>query len=126
MPERRTLDFARLDDVMPEVDRLLAGHATVGNWSLGQICNHLARVFRMSVEGSTVNAPWLIRATLGPVVKRKVLREGSVATGIKTPDIFVPPPGCRRPGRGRGAAGVDRLLFGPTRDRAGSTRSSAG
>ena len=60
MPERRTLEFARLDDVMPEVDRLLAGHTTVGNWSLGQICNHLSRPRSgSSVEGFGVKAPWL-------------------------------------------------------------------
>ena len=36
MTERRTLTFARLDDVMPEVDRLLAGYEAIGMWSLGQ------------------------------------------------------------------------------------------
>ena len=41
MGERRVLDFARLDDVMPDVERLLAGHRTVGNWTLGQTLNHL-------------------------------------------------------------------------------------
>ena len=40
--ERRALSFTSLAEVMPEVDRLFQGHRTVGNWSLGQICNHLA------------------------------------------------------------------------------------
>ena len=39
--KRRALSFATLDGVMPDVDHLLTGHTTVGQWSLGQICNHL-------------------------------------------------------------------------------------
>src|SRR4051794_14935085 len=46
MAERRDLSFTSLEDVMAEVDRLLAGHETVGRWSLGQICNHLGTSFR--------------------------------------------------------------------------------
>ena len=30
MPGRRTLDFDRIDAIMPDVDRLLEGHTTVG------------------------------------------------------------------------------------------------
>ena len=51
MATRRSLEFASLDHVMPEVDRLLAGHTTTGNWSLGQICNHLNDSFRFSLDG---------------------------------------------------------------------------
>jgi hypothetical protein len=50
-PGRRRLSFRRLDEVMPDVDRLLIGHRAVGRWTLGQICNHLAASFRHSVAG---------------------------------------------------------------------------
>ena len=93
MPERRTVEFARLDEVMPEVNRLLAGCTTVGNWSLGQICKHLNAAIRSSVEGYGANAPWLIRATLGRVFKRKILRTGRIAEGIKTSPTLIPTPG---------------------------------
>ncbi len=93
MPERRTLDFARVDEVMPEVDRLLDGYATAGSWTLGQACNHLAATFRMSVEGSGVKVPWLVRATFGRIFKRKVLTERRMKEGIKTPEEFLPKPG---------------------------------
>ena len=43
---RRPLVFVRLDEVMPDVERLLAGHVTVGRWTLGQICNHLELALR--------------------------------------------------------------------------------
>lgn len=93
MTERRTLEFDRLDDVMAEVDRLLAGHATVGNWSLGQICNHLAGTYRMSVEGFGIRAPWLVRATLGRSFKKTMFRERRMKAGIKVPESFLPKPG---------------------------------
>jgi hypothetical protein len=93
MPERRTLEFARLDEVMPEVDRLLAGHTTVGNWSLGQVCNHLAGGIQKSVDGYEVQAPWLVRTTIGRVVKKKILGERRIQPGIKTAESLVPKPG---------------------------------
>ena len=45
------LQFASLDEIMPDVDPLLAGHATVGNWTLGQILHHLAMAVRLSLDG---------------------------------------------------------------------------
>ena len=47
---RRTLRFNSLDEVMPDVERLLEGHSTVGNWSLAQICRHLSTVMRRVVD----------------------------------------------------------------------------
>jgi hypothetical protein len=92
MAERRTLSFSRLDEVMPEVERLLEGHTTVGNWSLGQICNHLATVFRSSVDPPR-RAPWIVRRTIGPLIRRRVLKAGAMPTGIKVPDALIPRPG---------------------------------
>jgi hypothetical protein len=48
MQARRMLDFASLDQVLPEVDRLLAGHLTLGSWTLGQILYHLATAIRIT------------------------------------------------------------------------------
>ena len=50
---------------MPEVDRLLEGHTTTGQWSLGQICNHLGTAMQYTVEGFPEQAPWLLRRTRG-------------------------------------------------------------
>lgn len=36
---------------MPDVRRLADGHKTIGAWSLGQICQHLADSFVGSMEG---------------------------------------------------------------------------
>lgn len=91
--DRRTLAFASLDRVMPDVDRLLEGHTTVGNWSLGQICNHLTSAIMMTVEGTTARAPWLIRKTVGPFLLRRILRTGRFPAGIQLPERYLPKPG---------------------------------
>jgi hypothetical protein len=93
MSARRPLGFGSLSEVMPEVDRLLEGHRTVGNWSLGQICNHLAGALIYSVEGYPVKVPWLIRKTLGRRFKREFFRTEQMREGIKLPENFVPRPG---------------------------------
>jgi Protein of unknown function (DUF1569) len=49
-PGRRTLRYGSFDEIMPDVEWLLEGHITVGNWSLAQICRHLATVMRRSVD----------------------------------------------------------------------------
>ena len=63
---RRTLQFDTLDQVMPDVERLLEGHSTVGTWSLAQICRHLATVLRRVVDlpASTPQDPsqWVARS----------------------------------------------------------------
>ena len=89
---RRPLAFALLDDVIPDVDRLLAGHITVGSWSLGQICDHLARSITYSLEGFPVRAPWLLRKTLGPLILRRILRSGRFIEGMKAPRPYQPRP----------------------------------
>jgi Protein of unknown function (DUF1569) len=90
MDGRRKVTISSIEEVLPEVDRLLVGYRKVGNWSLGQICNHLAINIRGSIEGFPVNAPWLVRKLIGPIVKREILRTGTVKAGMKTPQAFIP------------------------------------
>jgi len=88
-PGRRALKYHSLDEVMPDVERLLAGHTTVGNWSLAQICRHLATVMRRVVDlpASTPHDPshWV-----GEEEKRKVLDSGMLPEGIAAPPQLVP------------------------------------
>ncbi len=82
--ERRPLDFASLDDVMPDVESLMTGHATVGKWTLGQICEHLA-----TVKTLLVNLPADTRS--GPLPsdhedqKRKAFETGQLPEGMDMP-----------------------------------------
>jgi Protein of unknown function (DUF1569) len=90
MAERRTLEFTSLTDVMPEVERLLAGHITVGAWSLGQICHHLATAIRL-----TVDAPIRRREATREqdVARRLFFRSDEFPEGMEAPiPALVPPP----------------------------------
>ncbi|MFO0891604.1 MAG: DUF1569 domain-containing protein [Isosphaeraceae bacterium] len=49
MRQRRSLDFQSLGEVLPDVERLLEGHETVGRWTLGQILEHLSTAIRLSL-----------------------------------------------------------------------------
>jgi hypothetical protein len=86
---RRSLDFQSFDEVMPDVDRLLQGHATVGNWSLAQICRHTAAVLRRVVDApaSTPQDPSL---WVSEDQKRQVLESGQVPEGLPGPPEVMP------------------------------------
>jgi hypothetical protein len=88
-PGRRTLRYESFDDVMPDVERLLEGHTTVGNWSLAQICRHLAAVLRRHVDlpASTVFDP---ADRVSEEQKRRMLQSGILPEGIVAPPGVLP------------------------------------
>jgi hypothetical protein len=93
MTARRELTFASLDDVMPEVERLLEGHEIVGRWSLGQILHHLAKGLRLTVEG----APDPVAPPVPEVIRRRFFRTGRFPDGRESPPFLVPGPACEAP-----------------------------
>jgi hypothetical protein len=88
-PGRRMLRYGSLDEVMPDVERLLEGHTTVGTWSLAQICRHLGTVMRRVVDlpASTPHDPsrWV-----GDEQKRQVLDSGLLSEGLPAPPEILP------------------------------------
>ena len=93
--ERRTLTFSSLHQIMPEVDCLLRnGHTTLGQWSLGQIFNHLTDSMTFSVQGFPRLAPWIIRKTIGPIMLSRILKKGVFPSGLMLPKKFAPKPGA--------------------------------
>jgi hypothetical protein len=59
---RRKLDYASLDEVLADADRLGSGPVrTLGNWSAGQIFRHLAIAYNGSIDGFTLTFPWYLR-----------------------------------------------------------------
>jgi hypothetical protein len=88
-PGRRPLSYNSLDDIIPDVERLLEGHTTVGNWSLAQICKHLATVMRRWVDlpASTPTDPslWVTEEK-----KRQVFDSGMLPEGIQGPQQVMP------------------------------------
>ena len=88
-PGRRDLRYGSFDEIMPDVERLLAGHETVGRWSLAQICRHLATVLRRVVDlpAATPADPsrWVPEEQ-----KRQVLDSGILPEGIAGPPDTMP------------------------------------
>ena len=70
---RRTLRFESQQDILNEV-RALAGRPTrqLGNWSLGEVCQHLAKTVDMSIDGSQMRFPWVLRM-IAPLIKNRFL-----------------------------------------------------
>ena len=103
--DRRPLQFASIAEIMPDVDRLLAGHRTVGLWSLGQICEHLATVTNWFLD-RPADSPQPDPAQLkGAPEKREVFETGQLPEGMPLPAMLAPPDavdaaeGARRLGR---------------------------
>jgi hypothetical protein len=92
-PGRRIVQFVSLGEAMVDVEQLLAGHATVGRWSLGQILNHLALTIRMSMEGFPVKFPRSVRRLFSPVGRRLSFGLGRLPEGFRAPQAYIPSPG---------------------------------
>jgi hypothetical protein len=88
-PGRRTLRFESLDEVMPEVERLLKGHTTVGSWSLPQICRHLAGAMRRVVD-LPASTPVDLSKRVPDEVKRQVFEAGVLPEGLPGPPEVIP------------------------------------
>jgi hypothetical protein len=82
---RRSLRFESFDDILQEAERLVAANAgTTGNWTLGQILEHLATVMEKSIDGFQSRASWPIRLIARTFLRDKVLRDGMKA-GFRLP-----------------------------------------
>ncbi|MBV8381932.1 MAG: DUF1569 domain-containing protein [Planctomycetaceae bacterium] len=88
-PGRRSLHFVRLGEIMPDVDRLLEGHSTVGNWSLAQICRHLATAMRRVVD-LPASTPHDASQWVGEERKRQFFASGLGPEGLPTSPQLVP------------------------------------
>lgn len=71
--KRRTVRFSTLPDIVRDAEVLLPHHATVGNWTFGQICEHLAKMMNGSIDGFEFQAPWIARRLIAPLVKNSML-----------------------------------------------------
>src|SRR5262245_23016316 len=70
---RRQLRFSSLDEILADA-RQLAAQPTrqLGNWSLGQTFEHLARSLDMAIDGANFKAPLIIRI-IAPLFKKRFL-----------------------------------------------------
>ena len=81
---RRTLKFSSLQDVLADAERMSAGNVkALGNWSAGQIFQHLAKSLNDSIDGSDARFPWYL--TVPARLMKKKLINGSMPPGFKLP-----------------------------------------
>jgi len=74
---RRDLTFTTLDEVVADAERAVAANATTtGNWSLGQILEHLAVVMDKTIDGPKNTPPLPIRLIGRWFLKKRFLRNG--------------------------------------------------
>ncbi|EMI18352.1 hypothetical protein RMSM_04714, partial [Rhodopirellula maiorica SM1] len=72
---KRELDFHTGDEVVAEIERLRRGGYTKSkNWNLTQICEHLTHTMTGGMEGFGFRMPWILRATIGHWIFRRLLR----------------------------------------------------
>jgi Protein of unknown function (DUF1569) len=84
---RRSLQFASLDEVLADLSALEAAQqagtiSAVGDWSPGEVFDHLANLFEFSIDGFPFKAPLLIRI-VGRLIKSRVLKSDDISAGIK-------------------------------------------
>lgn len=81
--QRRTLRFASFDEVLHDVDHLLAhGYRRLGSWSLGQVCAHQALFIGQSIDGFAMGLPFFVRWVTRPLFKTRWIEHG-LPNGLK-------------------------------------------
>jgi len=115
---RRKLDYKSFDELLADADRLSSGDVkTLGNWSQGQIFQHLANAFNGSIDGFPQGFPWFVRA-MGRIFKKKLIN-GPMPAGMKMPEKFaeavMPEPTPTEVGLANLHAAISRLRQDPHR-----------
>lgn len=86
---RREVRYDSLDAFLSEAQRLATTDVqTIGNWSVGQIYEHLARTLDSSIDGDKL-FPAPMRLMLNTFFKKKFLHK-AIPAGFKSPAKFVP------------------------------------
>jgi Protein of unknown function (DUF1569) len=68
---RRQVRYQSFDEFLADAERLAARPVReFGNWTLAQICDHLARSMNVSIDGTPERFPWALRITLRLARKR--------------------------------------------------------
>lgn len=72
--KRRTVSYRGYEMILADAERLAVGsYETVGNWSFGQILEHLAKSFESSIDGSGQKLSFPVRMFGGLFLKGRFL-----------------------------------------------------
>ena len=115
---RRIVDYKSFEELLADADRMGAGNVkTLGNWSPGQIFQHLAIAYNGSIDGLPKSFPLFIRV-MGRMFKKKLI-SGAMPPGLKLPAKFalrvLPDPTSTEQGLANLHAAVSRLKNEPHR-----------
>jgi hypothetical protein len=81
---RRQVHYDNYRQLLDDVHALAAGPTRqLGNWSLGQILEHLARAMNMAIDGPPFKPAWFVRV-IGPFFKNRVISR-PMSPGFKLP-----------------------------------------
>ncbi len=87
---RREVRYASLDELLADAQRLSSTEVReLGNWSRGQIYEHLARSLDSSIDGAGFSLPAPVRWLMSLLMKRKFLNK-ELPAGFKSTDDFIP------------------------------------
>ena len=93
--QRRKVSYANLDEVIADAQRAASENAAVvGNWTLGQIFEHLAVVMDKTIDGFDMKPPLMVRLVGRFYLKGRFLKQGMTSGfQLKGPaaDELVPP-----------------------------------
>ncbi len=82
---RRELHYESFADVLNDANALAkSGYKTVGNWSYGQILNHLATAMSATIDGFESRAAWPMRAMANLLFKKRFLTK-TLPAGFQIP-----------------------------------------
>ena len=83
---RRGVTFKSYDDVLADAERLAGNDAkTTGNWTLGQIFEHLAKSIHSSIDGTDMQFPWLMKKIFSLVMNKEKMLTRPIPPGYKIP-----------------------------------------
>ena len=112
---RREIRYESLDDLVADAERLASPNARMlGNWTPGQIYQHLADTMNSSIDGFSGMFSAPVRWVLSLLMKRRFLYKGLPA-GFKAPANFVPDTTSVEDGLSALRKAVSRLNEGTTR-----------
>lgn len=86
----RELRFATIDELKAEIDRVesaveVDAAQANGNWSVGQICQHVGKFVMFSIDGFDGKAPWIVRVVAQLLFKKQALGPKPMPRGIQLP-----------------------------------------
>jgi len=87
---RRDLRYGSFAEFARDVDAIETAHrsgrlGTTGNWSAGQIMEHLSRFADSAFDGFPQRAPWIVRKLAILIFKKKMLSGEPMTPGFKIP-----------------------------------------